>query len=166
MESANMSSEARQATDRAYQLISDFGKQIGIASITFDDDGRCDLAFDGQRMTIGIDKTMGHMYLESPILEIPSAPSKNFYGWVLEANFTSFSNGIGCLALDREYGNIVWLDRRPVKDMTHAQFDNWLSASIERAEFWAKKLPEQANSAELTDQSADMMMGSEVVFRP
>ncbi|MBG6145996.1 MAG: type III secretion system chaperone [Roseibium album] len=141
-----MAEQHPDARRHAIGLITDFGKSVGIDEMAFDKDGRCDLSFDDQHMAIVYDDQAGYLCLEASVLEIPSSPSSDFFSWILEDNFTSFSNGIGCLGLHREAGIIFWLDRRPAADLSRDQFENWLGKSIERAEFWARQLRERANS--------------------
>ena len=143
----NMSEGTADAKRQADALISGLGNTVGIPDVVFDADNRCCFTFDDHPVVINYDEDAGWLCLESPVLEVPSSPSAEFYPWVLEDNLTSFFNGIGCLAMDRTLGSILWLDRRPIKDMGQLDFENWLAKSIERAEFWAAHLRGRVNSA-------------------
>lgn len=156
------------ARRQANRLIEALGKTVGLEQMAFDENGRCDLSFDTQNLTIGYDEMAGQIYLEAPVMDMPTSPAKDFYSWVLADNFTSFTNGIGCLALDSEEEEIVWLDRRPAKDMDQKHFEDWLSASVERAEYWVRQLNERVNAATvgLKVVEDDVALGMEMVFRP
>lgn len=155
------------ARRQAETLISGLSKTVGIEEICFDDDWECYLAFDDHPVIIGFDEEAGYMTLQSPVMDVPLSPSSEFYSWVLEDNYISFANGIGCLALDRNAEKIVWLDRRPAKDLDQIAFEEWLSKSVDRAEYWVRQLYERVNSAELaTNSQEENVAPSDVVFRP
>lgn len=161
-----MSDTNPEAQLLANQLLADFGKTVGIEEMAFDEDGRCDLAFDELPLAISFDPATGCLCLQVALMEIPSAPAKEFFSWVLADNFSSYANGLGCLALDREAEMIVWLDRGQVKGMTYPAFEDWLSTSVDRAEFWVRHLAERSNSPELAETSeSESWAGSDVVFR-
>lgn len=158
--------EMRRLAD---ELISGFGRVVGIEEIAFGAAGRCDLAFDEQLMAICVDASMGHLHLESPVLELPVSPSQDFYLRVLSDNLVSFSNGVGCLAVSREERQVLWLDRTPIKGLSQSAFEDWLAKGIERAEFWANEMKGWVNSVSNSGTVEPRFMpmeSSEVVFRP
>ena len=163
-----MSNEKFDQQKRAEHLIAGLGETVGLDSVALDENGQCYLSFDDLPVLIGYDKDAGWIYLECKVLDVPTSPARDFYGWVLEDNYRSFSNGIGCLALDRELNGIVWLDRRPVGHMDQRQFETWLAESLDRAEFWSRELSTRANSAQLStsDQYEEATPLDQMVFRP
>lgn len=161
-----MNEEIQEAARAASTLIEDFGKSIGIEDVAFDEENRCDFIFDEMPLSIFFDTYSGQMSLETPVLEIPSSPHKDFYAGVLEDNFDSFANGLGCLALFRKTGQVVWMDRRTITDMDQAAFQSWLNRSLDRAEYWAKELAVRANSAGPSSEPAEPAAANdEMVFR-
>jgi hypothetical protein len=161
-----MSEDNRDARALADQLIAGLAKTVGIPEMSLGERGRCDLSFDDQRVAIVYEATTEHMCLEAPVMEIPSSPADEFYPWMLEANFASFVAGAGCLALDLQAGQIYWLNRRPVKGLERADFDNWLTSGIETAELWARALRERVNSASVAKPlPQETWSDAEVVFR-
>ena len=72
------------------------------------------------------------LFLEAPIMIVPASPSQDFYTSVLESNFTSYSSGVGCLALDRDENRIVWLDRRTLQELDQKSFEEWLLRRLKK----------------------------------
>lgn len=161
-----MSEDNSDAQRNADELVIGLGKLVGIEGMALSAQGRCDLVFDDQPLSICYYAETGFLSLEAPVMEIPSSPSDRFYSWVLEANLASFVYGHGCLALAPQGGHIMWLDRMSAKGLEQSEFQDWLHRSIERAEFWARELPERSNSAELAKPATEeSWTGDEFVLR-
>lgn len=156
-----------EAQNHAIQLIEGLATTTGLGDVALDEIGCCSLMIDDQEITIGFDDMNLALFLEAPVMMVPASPSQDFYAWVLEDNFTSYSNGVGCLALDRDENRIVWLDRRTLRELDQKSFEEWLLRGVECAEFWVRQLHQRVNSAELAPAEPPLedASGDEKVFR-
>jgi hypothetical protein len=94
--------EKAMANNEMKNLLSDFGKSVGIPELTFDDTGSCMMSFDDTLVNMQMDEDTDHLYLYGLVGEIPENDRLSFYETALEANRSLAESGGAVFAIDKE----------------------------------------------------------------
>lgn len=115
-------------------ILTNFGKSIGIADIAFDQDGHCCLGFDDLVVDIAISEDNEHLIISSKIATVPvDAPVSVLTGY-LSLNYIALSMGIGAIGLDITKRIVRYVDRISMHDLDDEAFLGEMTRFVNRTE--------------------------------
>lgn len=118
----------------AEALLSDFGRYIGLSSLTFGEQGFVGLMFDDHALNILYDGSRDAFVIYGPLGSIPTNDDRFFRRLSAECHYSVF-NGEGALTVDEQHGQVVWSDIVPLSDLTQDRFQEKLKAAVDQIEF-------------------------------
>jgi hypothetical protein len=134
-------------------LVSDLATAMGIADLKLGDDGMCLLSFDESRIivSIGFNARTGSLDLMSCLDEVTPSPAG--VAAALQANFDSGASGL-VVAAEPSTGAIVVQRRYFSPDLGDGGLPAVVSAFVDDAEAWARRLGEPAAEAAAPERAA------------
>ncbi len=141
-------------------LIAHLGQAVGIPGLAFDDDGYVCLSFDD--VVLDIEHQAGVLLVTSEVGRLPEPENAQFLGGLLELNHARLLQEDGAIGIDRAGGRIVFIDRAPLRGMTHELFEARLKEIIEAVETWRKWLQE-LNLGRHAEKAPDWMAGETIL---
>ena len=126
--------------DQFADLLSDFGKEIGIPELAFDENGTCSLIFDEVVVNIEKNTEDGKLFFYSNLGTIPATQREGFYKTLLEANAFYKGTGGGTLAIDESSNIVLFLYQVPVKSLDHGTFSKTMENYINIVEYWTEQV--------------------------
>lgn len=140
--------------DQFAELLSEFGKEIGIPDLTFDENGTCSLIFDDVVVNIEKNTDDEKIFLYSNLGTIPPQQREAFYKKLLEANAFFKGTGGGTLAVDEHSNIVLFLYQVPVKSLDHGAFSKTMENYINIVEYWTEQVVKYPNAPSTASTSA------------
>ena len=128
------------ANNEMKNLLSDFGKSVGIPELTFDDTGSCMMSFDDTLVNMQMDEDTGHLYLYGLVGEIPENDRLSFYETALEANRSLAESGGAVFAVDKEIDALLICNKISFAGLELGKFEHFLERFVNTAEVLAGKV--------------------------
>lgn len=126
--------------DTINDLISQFGRQLGIEELALDDNGFCALEFDRAiPLQLQIHPDQERLIVFAEVGFLPEEPAIETTLNLLRANYFWQGTGGGTLSIGEE-GAVVLLREVRVEGITYAAFEKLLGTFLDVAEFWQKQL--------------------------
>lgn len=116
------------------EILSEFGKKVGISDVVFDQDGYCCLGFDDVVLNIEHDETLRHLLVFSEVTSLPAQPQKSLLLLLLKLNYASLVMSTGGIGIDEHAGRIMFVERIPLRGLDGAAFEAAMSSIVDRVE--------------------------------
>lgn len=117
-----------------------YGKEIGLADLSLNDDGVCSLTFD---KTINVDivyrKEFDQLGFVSSVLTLPPEGKEQFYLELLKANAFGFELAGCTLGVDAEKGTVILSYLLISSVVTYDLFKTVLANFVDLSEEWMSK---------------------------
>ncbi len=121
-------------------LLNDFGKNLGIEDLSFDDNNYCCLFFDDFVINLELTNEGDILYFYANVGEIPSSGKENFYEMLLQANFLFSQTNGASLGISKQ-GNFVLLSYQIITSgLDLNKFTNIVENFVNTVELWSKKI--------------------------
>ena len=134
--------------------ISNYGKEVGLPELKFDEEGICSLSFDS---TINVDivyrKEQDQCIFAAPIGDIPVEHKEEYFRRLLVANAFGLENAGAIIGLDEEKDNVVLSYTFIASTFSFDLFKTVLGNFVNMVEDWQGKLGEMMLNA--TDSSEE-----------
>lgn len=127
------------------QLISEFGRLIGLDALAFDDSNEITLEIGDVTITLEAKDDETGLLLKSGIIVPDSADAHTFVANLPTANLTAFSEGMGIVGLDMDRGSWMWLDRVSPAGATAAGLNEALMRAARNIGFWQEMVNDIAS---------------------
>lgn len=121
-------------------LLSSFGKVIGIPGLKFDEDNYCCLLFDDVCINLELDERTGQLCINAPLGPIPEDADPVFFEMLLEANYFFRQTGGATLGMNRAANVIHLVYQIPAAGLDLVQFEQIMENLISIAETWMEKI--------------------------
>ncbi len=137
------------------QLLSDFGRSIGIPNLAFDEHHYCCLLLDDLVINMEHDPARDDLFLYAHLGHLPSEPSMELYETLLEANFFFRQTAGGVLGIDKATGILTLARRQASSTLTLTSLEKLVENFANTTEYWTKRVA----SFQATPIQADQSMG-------
>lgn len=115
-------------------ILSEFGKKIGIPDVAFDKDGYCCLGFDDVVLNIEHNEELRHLLVFSEVASLPAQPQESLLLRLLELNYASLVMGTGAIGVDEHARTIMFVERIPLRGLDAEAFETAMRSIIDRVE--------------------------------
>lgn len=116
------------------EILSEFGKMVGIPDVAFDQDGYCCLGFDDVVLNIEHNETFRHLLVFSEVASLPAQPNKSLLLLLLKLNYASLVMGAGGISIDEHAGTIMFVERIPLRGLDNVAFEAAMRSIVDRVE--------------------------------
>ena len=121
-------------------ILNEFGKNVEISNMCFDENGYCCLSFDDIFLNLEIDEKAALLFMYSNLGEIPFANREGFYEKLLEANYLYLLTGGGIIGIDKASNRVVLAYQTPYMEVTYIKFEKIIENFIKIAEYWIDEI--------------------------
>ncbi len=126
------------------QLLKEFGEEVGIPELAFDEEGYCTLSFDDTIVTISKRENQERLVFYADVGLLPTPPPKDILLGLLEANALHRAVGDGAIGLHTDESHnmtiVVYSLLLRISNINKAVFESALKEFIEISEVWTKHL--------------------------
>jgi len=136
-------------------VMKEFGKDIDLPELSFDDAGYCCLSFDEIVVNLEVDEPSGHLFFYSNVGNLPEEGRAEFYEILLEANFLYRETAGGILGIDKELNGVVLAYKVPFSGLDLPQFSRVMGNFIGMVELWTERIQRAAHGQEQERSSVD-----------
>jgi hypothetical protein len=119
-----------------HQLIAEFGRNLGIPDVGFDERGHCRLGFDNVELDMTWLNAPGELVVTSPVGECPARRNDEFCAKLLEINLAGALSSAGAVGIDRATERIVYTDHTPLRGLTLESLARFIKMSVDLVEAW------------------------------
>jgi hypothetical protein len=117
-----------------HEILTDFGKTIGIPDIAFDADGHCCLGFDDMAVDLAVNEGDGHMIVSSEIATVAVDADGAVLLRYLALNHAALITGAGAIGLDTGKRVVRYIERIPLRGLDEAAFRTAMTLIVDRIE--------------------------------
>ncbi|MBF0099433.1 MAG: type III secretion system chaperone [Desulfobacterales bacterium] len=122
------------------KMITDFGKNIGLPELTFDENGYLCLMFDDVVVNIEAMFETEQLFFYTNIGEIPHENKEAFYEMLLTANYFFKETAGGTIGIDKNANIISLAYQLPFTSLTTNKLEKTVENFINVAENWINKI--------------------------
>ncbi len=126
------------------QLLKEFGEEVGIPELVFDEEGYCTLSFDDTIVTLSKRENQERLVFYADVGLLPTPPPKDILLGLLEANALHRAVGDGAIGIHTDESHnmtiVVYSLLLRVANIDKAVFESALKEFIEISEVWTKHL--------------------------
>jgi|GEM_PF-3161102 len=115
-------------------VLSTFGKKIGLPMIAFDGDGHCCLGFDDVVVNIGVNQDATQIIVSSPVATLTESPTEGLMLRYLALNHVALLSGTGGLGFDEGTRQLVFVERIPLLGLDEDLFESSMTQVVGRIE--------------------------------
>lgn len=126
--------------DAPQGALSELGRLIGIASLTFDEYGYCCLLVDDTTLNLEYDPPSGDLLLYAHMGTLPEQAPGAFYEMLLEGNFFCRETAHATLGIDRAARVIVLYDAHPSRLLDGLMLERIVTRFVDGAEHWKRRI--------------------------
>lgn len=116
------------------EILTEFGKTIGIAEIAFDEEGHCCLGFDDVVVDIAISETGSSVIVSSEITTLPPQSDETLLLRYLALNYIALIMGTGAIGVDTDKRSVRFVERISLRGLDEAIFTSEMTAIVDRVE--------------------------------
>jgi len=123
--------------------ISNYGKEVGLPELKFDEEGICSLSFDSRiNVDIVYRKEQDQCILAAPIGDVPVENKEEYFRKLLVANVFGLENAGAVIGLDEDKNSIVLSYTFIASTFSFDLFKTVLGNFVNMVENWQEKLRE------------------------
>ena len=126
--------------DMINPLFHDFGKTLGIDTLTLDENGCCCLLFDDIVVNFEATPESEQLFLYTRLGSIPDKDKEAFFAALLEGNYFYRTTGGATLGVDQKSNSVVMAYQTFYTHLDVRRFSQIVENFVNIASFWLKKL--------------------------
>ncbi len=128
--------------DQLNTLLNDFGKNLDISDLSFDENGYCCLILDDFVINLEVADNGDIIYFYSNVGETPSDNREAFYEMLLQANFLFCQTNGATLGISREANFVLLSYQVNTSGLDLSRFTRIVENFANTVEMWSNKLSE------------------------
>ena len=142
------------------EMLSEFGRRIGIPDVVFDEDGYCCLGFDDVVLNLELNGPASHLIISSEIGKLPSQPPESLLLRYLALNHAALIMGTGGIGVNEDRRTIVYVERIQLRGLDIEIVEAEITRIVDRVEALKSTLsaPGFESSTTTTIDMARLMM--------
>lgn len=117
-------------------LLSEIGRPLGLPELQFDARGFCRLGFDDVIVDLELLRAAGLIVVHASLGRAPDVQDASFYRSLLQMNAASMITGGGSIGINAKTGELSYIDRCELRNLTPELLTTFLQTTIGRIEGW------------------------------
>lgn len=146
-------------------LMAAFGSGIGISDLCPDENGVCNLAFDGMDVSFTSVKEIGRLVVWAEVGEIPSEGGDRLCRTMMEAMFMGQCTAGASFSVNAETGRIYLQRIEPLRGIDLAEFRRLVEKFLNTLAQWRKLVAEYRPIAAEIHRAQELEKGEAAAFR-